>query len=59
MPTLDSEAAGAFVALLGRHLHAGGVAVVATHQPIEPALRADDGAGRTAQVRSLKLGEYG
>jgi len=56
---LDSEAAGAFVALLGRHLHAGGVAVVATHQPIEPALRADDGAGRTAQVRSLKLGEYG
>ena len=59
LAALDSEAASAFVALLGRHLHGGGVAVVATHQPIEPAARADDGAGHTAQVRSLKLGEQG
>jgi len=36
LAALDTEAADAFVARLGRHLQDGGVAVVATHHAIEP-----------------------
>jgi heme exporter protein A len=56
LAALDSEAAAAFIARLGRHLHGGGAAVVATHQPIEPAARAADGAGHAVVVRALELG---
>lgn len=31
---LDAEARGAFAALLGRHLAAGGIAIIATHEPL-------------------------
>ncbi len=57
LAALDADACAAFVARLGRHLHRGGAAVVATHQPIEPAPRAADGSGHPAQVRALELGD--
>jgi len=44
---LDSEARAAFLALLGRHLTAGGLAVIATHEPL------------TIEARTLNLGASG
>lgn len=50
LAALDSEAAAAFVERLGRHLRAGGVAVVATHQAMDPAGTGRvHGAGRKAE----------
>jgi heme exporter protein A len=48
LAALDTEAADAFVARLGLHLHGGGVAVVATHHAIEPAA--------PATLHQLRLG---
>jgi len=48
LAALDTEAADAFIARLGRHLHGGGVAVVATHHAIEPAA--------PATLHQLRLG---
>ena len=41
---LDTEARGAFAALLTRHLTAGGLAIIATHEPLD------------AEARVLRLG---
>jgi heme exporter protein A len=48
LAALDTEAADAFVARLGQHLHGGGVAVVATHHAITPAA--------PATLHQLRLG---
>jgi len=48
LAALDTEAADAFIARLGQHLHGGGVAVVATHHAIEPAA--------PATLHQLRLG---
>jgi len=37
---LDTEARAAFVALIGRHLAAGGLAIIATHEPLAIEARA-------------------